>query len=490
MADNDTQISVVRKSRDGKWALIIANNEKYFILHKGEDGNMEMAHTPAGNAIDTRYESLAYRLLHDIEIYGIDCFSPESIVPWHFTMIDNFMKMKHEEVEGILDQSFLRKNDWTLDGDIDDEKWLAIFGESETRKQEIREWLSKCTHMQMTAACCIGNAHHSLNIAYVVAQYMENYEGGQLDQQLRKLASRIGQYSMYAEAEDMMVDFETFKLYYGIHLETDGAIINKELLEETPEYIGKETSVEALVGRNFAHYTDGKIDSEQPLKLTVPDLTLVLDDELNDDEDGEDDEDDDEEYSELSDHLTPDCWIKRINAGIDGQEAYYILEVVVKNGVIKNVYVTLEEVEHMGHGMFMIPGMEMAGQTYYSELDYIPEECEDELDKLVSGRYLKEGFSFIGKMLPQKMIDEGGNGGSDTDYAYACQSAYRQAYMYMSITTSEDGEIEDFDYSTYQSSGSAWGDMFSRPQYYSDREDEAIDMLLYILDKYDEEDIN
>lgn len=58
----------------------------------------------------------------------------------------------------------------------------------------------------------------------------------------------------------------------------------------------------------------------------------------------------------------------------------------------------------------------------------------------------------------------------------------------MSIDTDENGIIENFDYSSYQSSGSSYGDMFSRPQYYSDRFDEAVDMLLHILDQYTDQE--
>ena len=87
------------------------------------------------------------------------------------------------------------------------------------------------------------------------------------------------------------------------------------------------------------------------------------------------------------------------------------------------------------------------------------------------------------------MIDEGGNGGSNTEYTYALQSAHRLAYTHMSVETSEDGIIESFSYSSYQSSGSAYADMFSRPVACSDRQDEAIDMLLYIYDMYTNEEL-
>jgi len=64
----------------------------------------------------------------------------------------------------------------------------------------------------------------------------------------------------------------------------------------------------------------------------------------------------------------------------------------------------------------------------------------------------------------------------------SCASAFRLAYMSITLDV-ENGQIEGFDYNTYQSTGSAYGDMFSRPMPLDDREDEAIDMLLYLLDK-------
>ena len=142
----------------------------------------------------------------------------------------------------------------------------------------------------------------------------------------------------------------------------------------------------------------------------------------------------------------------------------------------------------MGNGWFMIPGMELEGSSSYEEMDYYPDDVIKELDLLVNHRFLPKEFSFVGKRLPLAMIDEGGNGGSNTEYTYALQSAYRMAYMHMSIDTDESGIIDGFDYFSYQSSGNSYGDMFSRPQYYSDRSDEAVDMLLHILDQYTEQE--
>ena len=111
----------------------------------------------------------------------------ESIIPWHFTMIDNFIKMEHEQVEQMLNECFMEKHDWTFD--VDEE----VFGDSEERVEAIRTWLSKCTHMQMTAACCIGNAYHSINIAYVLAALLETIRAKHFVSSLRRLrqSSRI-----------------------------------------------------------------------------------------------------------------------------------------------------------------------------------------------------------------------------------------------------------------------------------------------------------
>jgi hypothetical protein len=257
---------------------------------------------------------------------------------------------------------------------------------------------------------------------------------------------------------------------------------------ETDAYIGKEISTEALVGRNFYLYTGWRKVYNQPTELDLVDLDLDLDKEEEDE--GEEYGDDYENSNdEFRDFIPENCWIKRFSALEDGCEAYHILAISTDNsGKIDSISVVQEMVQRMGGGFFMIPGQELQGYSSYEELDYVPGNILKELDLLLKGRYLKKDSSFIGKRLPQKMIDRGGNGGSDTEYVYALQSAYRLAYMHMTVDTEEDGTIEDFNYSTYQSSGSSYGDMFSRPMLYSDRTDEAIDMLLYIVDLYTDDE--
>ncbi len=218
-------------------------------------------------------------------------------------MIDNFSKMEHADVEDILDQCFLQQYDWTLDCDCDDDTWTSVFSVEESRKPVLKEWLSKCTQMQMTAACCIGNAYHSLNMAYVIARLMENYTGNKLNQEFKKLAHLIVENSSYGLEKSIICDFKTFELYYGIHLEENGPIINDhiESTSETDEFVGKTVSQETLVGRNYYLFENGVRLKEQPLSLDISDFDPDFwDDEDNDDDEYDEDEDyEEEDYNEL-----------------------------------------------------------------------------------------------------------------------------------------------------------------------------------------------
>ena len=480
-----SESAILKYSPDNHWFIAKIDDVHYFFDNSEEP--TKPVETPNGRLLETSYYVLAERILRDLDVYGEDNMTGESVIPWQFTILDNFSQMEHEQVEKMLDECFIQKYDWTYDTDYDE-----VFGDKEERIAAIRQWLSKCTHMQMTAACCIGNAYHSLNIAFVLAVLMENYSGKALRKQFKALAEIVN--SRNDDLDSILNVFETFNLYYGIHNEEYGAIINAEisLIEETDINSEITVSDELLIGRNFYHYTDDECDDEQPFTLET-DLSYLEDSEDESENDEEDEFDYDEEDEEESEHdeefyeyLPRDCWVKKISACEDDEEIYYYVILEVKDGIMTSISVVKDEVTRFGGGMFFIPGMAMPANHYYEEIDEddYPEAVENELDAIAKKRYLPNKFSFIGKKLPQEILDRGGNGGDMTDHTYAIQSAYRLAYMHMSVATTEDGIIEDFSYSTYQSSGSAYGDMFSRPQLIDDRHKEIVDMLLYIIDLY------
>ena len=100
---------------------------------------------------------------------------------------------------------------------------------------------------------------------------------------------------------------------------------------------------------------------------------------------------------------------------------------------------------------------------------------------LFDGRYLTSSVSFIGKPYPQALLDEEGE-------SYAVQSAFRLAYSHMSTELDDNNVIQELDYSTWQSTGTGFGDMFMRPVPFKDRKEELVDTLLYIIDRYSDDE--
>lgn len=214
-AQTTTDYEVVKKGDE--WAVVQKDGCFYFV-----DENEDYATTPRGTVLKTSYLELAERILDDLDTYGPDDFSAESILPWHYTMVENFSRMEHKKVEAVLVDSFVNRYDWTYTVDVSGTKWERIWGVRGIREREIMEWLSKITHMQMTAACCIGNAYHTINLSYMLALIMEMYEGEERASMFEELADLVGSNSEFFASVD---DFETFELYYGIHLKENGNAI-------------------------------------------------------------------------------------------------------------------------------------------------------------------------------------------------------------------------------------------------------------------------
>lgn len=145
------------------------------------------------------------------------------------------------------------------------------------------------------------------------------------EQKFSQPARQIVENSVYGPAEDIIGDFSTFELYYGIHLNEDGKIINEDLTDEceSDKYIGSIVSLEDLIGRNFYLYSNGQKDESQPFELNLSDLEL---DTESDDEDVTDEDEDEDDYNDeednLSDYLPEKCWVKCISTVEDGYEAY------------------------------------------------------------------------------------------------------------------------------------------------------------------------
>ena len=327
---------LVKRSPDGKWAVL--KREGSYFFEKQTEG---LVKTPGGVILRTIYPNLADRILQDLTESGEMNFSADSILPWHYTMVENFSRMDHEDVERLLEQSFLLRYDWTFSVRTSGTKWAPFFGKQDKRLGQIKEWLSKCTHMQMTAACCIGNAYHSINMSFVLALLMETYSGEERESAFEELADFVSERSEYYATVD---DFKTFELYYGIHLEEYGPLLEEivsiDAIEEADDFEmadleGAEVSVATLVGRNYYHYSDCILDTEQPMKYMLPDLDL---DNLEEEEEKEEEaEDNDDDNSDLEDYLPDDCWVKRFVDEDDPRMCYLAYLTLDEDGCVGEV---------------------------------------------------------------------------------------------------------------------------------------------------------
>ena len=211
--DRETGVKLVRISGDEKWAMVYAGGNYFF----GEiREHLTAVRTPGGYPLYTPDEKLAFRILKDLEAYGCRYRGPESILTWHFSLIDNFFGMDPEEAAKMLERSFPWRDDWTYTVGQNDPDWVGIFGRGKERRNEIRDWLSACTVMQMTAASCIGSSYKSINLAYVLAKMTEHCRGSVLDSELKNLAELVERHSVFYRAHELTEGFRAFSLYYGM----------------------------------------------------------------------------------------------------------------------------------------------------------------------------------------------------------------------------------------------------------------------------------
>ena len=135
--------------------------------------------TPRGLACSTKSRKLADRILSDWIRHG-ESFSGASALPWQFTYQDNFLPLGEEGVRNAMIESFITPNDWTLCCNPPSPKaymhFRAWFGSPDSRLDELQRWLGGLNLNQLTAACCVGNAFESLNVAYVLSLIHQQFK--------------------------------------------------------------------------------------------------------------------------------------------------------------------------------------------------------------------------------------------------------------------------------------------------------------------------
>ena len=475
--ENENKAEFIRKSRSGKYE--IWKKSGFYMFCTSDEKNPQVIMTNDNRAVKTQIRRMADAILDDLDVYGPQSRDPQSVAGWQADLIEQYLRMEGNEFAEVVKKECLDGPDWTESIDRQD-AWTLFFKNTLTDRTGMVLWIDRCTHMQLNAILHVCRALKSIRIALSAARIMEDFDEDQ-NEKLAILIKWIADNSDYSDLYVVKI-LRNFKLVYGIHLEENGDLFGTIIdYDEDQFFVGKKVSVETLIGRNYYLYEDGRIAGEQPKHYEPGDIRLSI---WSDDNDN--DEEEEESGSDGLDAYLPEkCWVRRISALEDGQESYYLIAVTVdENNMITEIHCIHEVVAQqcVGGMFFLMPGFsEGASVSEYEEMDTYPARVFDELGYLISGRALRPDFSIIGKPVPQWMKDHG------EEYSFALQSGYRAAYTHIGID-SDDEEITDLDYSSYQSSSSSYGDMFSRPQMISDRKDEAVDMILYIIDHYTEKE--
>ena len=447
----DNKVNYIKFNEKTGW-ILCQSLERYFFMKLNDKGGTPLT-TPGKKLVTTLYKELAERIFDDLEAFGSENMSVKSILPWHFTMVDNFASKTSEEIGESLAESFLKEADWTFKDGSSIESWDNTFGEYEERKSEIVSFMKGLTNMQLTAMCCIANAHESLNLSYVLAKIMENFEGRERFEKFSRLALMMSN-GIEKTANDYMADFETFDLYYGIHMNEAKAP------EEKAVFFGK-TSPEDLAGRNYFHYTKGLIDEKQPDSFDTGSLGIAFADVKR----GKS-----ERNGSFSEFLPEDCWVKVLFSGDDIY--HYIVLEADENYNVKNVFALQETAETL--------------RSSFEKPEEMPLVANKELENLFKGRAVKQNFHFMGSKLPFEFREEYRIG--ETTFSYAAGSAFRKTFAQLEIEADEEGRVKKLTCTSYKDFGDGLDAMFSSPEPCENREDELMDLMVDIVDLYSDEE--
>jgi tetratricopeptide (TPR) repeat protein len=185
--------------------------DRWYCIHKEDAPVM----TPMNAPVITSSQSLAERLVSDLEEFGEVPSNPESIVAFHYALIDFFLNAPRDENEYLIAKGLDKENEWTFScpaaGHDCMMKWWAVFGQpmSAEQQEETKKWLSSLTMMQLCAVSVISRYTGSVNIAYRLATIVDRSNIGQY-------ARDIVAFYPYLRVKTLYQAFDNFIFYFTL----------------------------------------------------------------------------------------------------------------------------------------------------------------------------------------------------------------------------------------------------------------------------------
>jgi hypothetical protein len=130
------------------------------------------------NEVSCNSKLLADKLLQDLKFYGDENMSAESIVVFHYSMIDFFSEEIKNKIIRAYMQSFSLEYDWTLNCPFEEqtyiESWMRAFGVPEKRIIKGHIWANTLDIYHLCAAAVITSVLGSANIPYIYSNIEPN----------------------------------------------------------------------------------------------------------------------------------------------------------------------------------------------------------------------------------------------------------------------------------------------------------------------------
>lgn len=190
-----------------------------FVFYKGR----KKLKTIMGSSVTTKYESIAERLVLDLNEFGESPSNPISLVAFHYYIIDfcSNKELERDFLEHSITIGLEKDKDWTFNCPSENPDvlmvWQDKFGLFEEQSIKVKGWVKTLSIMQLCAICVIGRALESFNIPYIISNRKDVNE-------LDHYSQFINEFYPYIGIEDLNKYFANLLFYFNIERGNDNEL--------------------------------------------------------------------------------------------------------------------------------------------------------------------------------------------------------------------------------------------------------------------------